>query len=256
MVFASMWNKEFLKGTVSIFLIGIAFALTSCATFQEEIQEEEVYFEETLDKETPIADAPLLQPNLPISKRLTETQSPNIPMTQATTSSKTDDFKDSPAYVLGPEDVIQVVVWKDDSLTRTVIIRPDGKISLPLVGEVHAAQLTPGELANEVRKSLKKYYLEQPEVSIIVMEINSLSFFVLGEVVIPGKHILRRETTVLQALSLVGGFKEYADTKNILLLRREGSIEKRIKINYKNLVSGANQEDNLFLKAGDTLIVP
>jgi polysaccharide export outer membrane protein len=148
------------------------------------------------------------------------------------------------------------VVWKDESLTRTVVIRPDGNISLPLLGEVHAAGQRPAALASEIKNSLQKYYKDQPEVTVIVTEINSFSFFVLGEVVLPGKHVLRRETTLLQALSLVGGFKEYADTKRILLLRKEGSEEKRININYKNLINGKNPEDNLLLKAGDTIIVP
>ena len=185
----------------------------------------------------------------------------------ATSHEKTqeDPVEDSPTadvainatpYVLGPEDVVQVLVWKDDALTRTVMIRPDGKISLPLVGELQASGLTPGALASSVKQGLQKYYKEQPEVSVIVSEINSFSFFVLGEVNLPGKHILRRETTLLQALSLAGGFKQYADTKNILLLRKEGAIERRIKINYRDLISGKSYDGNLSLKSGDTIIVP
>jgi len=212
----SLLDKSFLKGTAAL-LVLFSLILSSCATTEQEIQAEE-------DSEASL----VLVQEKPIAA----------------------------AYVLGPEDVIQVLVWKDDSLTRTVMIRPDGKVSLPLVGEVQAAGLTPAQLANGVKKRLEKYYKEQPEVSVIVTEINSFAFFVLGEVNLPGKHILRRETTLLQAFSISGGFKQYADTKNIVLLRKEGSAEKRISINYKNLVSGKNSEENLLLRAGDTLIVP
>jgi polysaccharide export outer membrane protein len=164
--------------------------------------------------------------------------------------------EDETVYTLGPEDVIHVLVWKDETLTRTVTVRPDGKISLPLIGELQAAGLTPKDLSLSIRSGLQKYYKEQPEVSVIVTEINSVSVFILGQVALPGKHLLRRETTVLQMLSLAGGFREYADTKRIILLRREGSTETRIPINYKKLVSGESPDDNLILKSGDTLIVP
>ncbi len=226
-------NTPFLTFFLTLFL---AFFLTSCATFQEEIQEEA--YEESVIGEEP-------------NEKTLSTVSVDTPHSQADPL-----LINSPSYLLGPEDIIQVVVWKDESLTRTVVIRPDGKISLPLLGEVHAAGLRPAALASEIKNSLQRYYKDIPEVAVIVTEINSFSFFVLGEVVVPGKHLLRRETTLLQALSLVGGFKEYADTKHLLLLRKEGSEEKRININYKNIINGKNPEDNLLLKAGDTIIVP
>jgi polysaccharide export outer membrane protein len=232
MWFQFMQDKRFLKSFPLFFPIAILFLSSSCATFQEKFQEVDV--EESAVEEEPLQEEPVANESV----------------------ANEDTLINSPSYLLGPEDIIQVVVWKDDSLTRTVMIRPDGKISLPLIGEVHAAGLTPGDLASGVKNSLQKYYKDQPEVSVIVTEINSFSFFILGEVAIPGKHILRRETTLLQALSLVGGFKEYADTKHILLLRKQGSEEKRININYKTLISGKNPEDNLLLKAGDTIIVP
>ncbi|MEK7703072.1 MAG: polysaccharide biosynthesis/export family protein [Nitrospirota bacterium] len=192
------------------------------------------------------------QPSIPKPPIVTATAS----LTQASSPLAAISQEESLTYILGPEDMVQVLVWKDEALTRTVMIRPDGKISLPLVGELQAAGLTPNQLSNNVRAALKKYYKEQPEVSTIVTEINSFSVFVLGQVVIPGKHILRRETTVLQILSLAGGFKEYANTKKILLLRRHDSVETRILINYKNLVSGEGPDENLMLQSGDTIIVP
>jgi len=223
-----------LKGVASFLLVGITFFLSSCATYQTEMQEE--------------GDASVLQ---------TDSVSDVTPLDSVTPSSTDKSPVDlPPEYRLGAEDVIQVVVWKDDALTRTVTIRPDGKISLPLVGEMQAADLTPRELADGVKKGILKFYKDAPEVSVIVLEINSFSFFVLGEVTLPGKHILRRETTLLQAFSIAGGFKEYADTGNIILLRREGATEKRFEINYKKIIREKNPEDNLLVQAGDTLIVP
>ncbi len=165
-------------------------------------------------------------------------------------------FDKRPDYLLGPEDVIEVLVWKDESLTRTVTVRPDGKISLPLIGEVQAAGLTPAEISSIVRHRLQKFYKEPPEVSVVVTGINSVSVFILGEVVTPGKQILRRETTLLQGLSLVGGFKEFADKDHILLIRKEGFNEQRILIRYKDIIKGKHPEKNYWLKAGDTIVVP
>ena len=278
-MFGFLRYKLFLKKTSYYFLIGVAIFIGGCAAYQGQIQEE--YGEEPLESEDPLSDTADLATDsvlaTPNTKPLTEVVNPPPPAPPVvitpltaptesmpplsvfpsdTVSAVSDAMIDSPAYVLGPEDVVQVLVWKDETLTRTIMVRPDGKIALPLVGEVQAGGLTPAELANGVKKSLQKYYKELPEVSVIVTEINSVAIFVLGEVAIPGKHILRRETTFLQALSLAGGFKEYADTGNILLLRREGNIETRIRINYKDLVNGKSPDDNLPLKAGDTIIVP
>jgi polysaccharide export outer membrane protein len=161
-----------------------------------------------------------------------------------------------PEYLLGPEDIIEVLVWKDESLTRIVTVRPDGKISLPLIGEVQAAGLTPMEISGIVRHRLQKYYKEPPEVSVVVTEINSVTIFILGEVVTPGKQILRRETTLLQALSIAGGFKEFANTNRILLIRNRDGKEERMRIRYKDIIRGINPEGNFLLKAGDTIVVP
>ncbi len=163
---------------------------------------------------------------------------------------------DNQEYLLGPEDVIEVLVWKDEALTRTVLIRPDGKISLPLIGEIQAEGSTPAEIAGIVKHRLQKYYKEPPEVSVIVTGVNSFSVFVLGEVGVPGKQILRRKTTLLQAISLAGGFKPFANTNGILLLRREGQDEKRIKIRYKDILKGSHPEWNYWLQQGDTIVVP
>ncbi len=162
---------------------------------------------------------------------------------------------DSADYILGAEDLIEVMVWKNPDLSTTVFVRPDGKISLPLIGDLQAAGLTSIELRDSIKVLLRRYK-KTPEVSVIVREINSFSIFFVGEVVQPGKIKLKSETSFLQAMTLVGGFTEFANVKNIVLLRRENGQEQRIKINYKDIVSGKNPDSNIMLKRGDTILVP
>ncbi len=158
-------------------------------------------------------------------------------------------------YILGAEDVLEVLVWRNESLSRTVTIRPDGKISLPLIGEIQAAGLAPTQLRDTIKERLKEYK-ETPEVSIIVREINSFSIFITGEIAHPGKLQLRSFTTFLQGIILSGGFTQNADTNRILLLRREGNREVRMNINYADIVNGTNPNSNLILQRGDTIVVP
>jgi polysaccharide export outer membrane protein len=158
-------------------------------------------------------------------------------------------------YVLGAEDVLEILVWRNEALSRTVSIRPDGKISLPIIGDLQAAGLTATQLRDSIKERLQEYK-ETPEVSVIIREVNSLAVFILGEVARPGKLQLRSETTLLQALSLSGGFTQYADPDNILLLRRENGGETRIRVRYKDIVSGKNPDGNLLLRRGDTILVP
>jgi polysaccharide export outer membrane protein len=158
-------------------------------------------------------------------------------------------------YFLGPEDVIDVSVWKNENLSKTVLIRPDGKISLPLIGDVQAAGLTTVQLRDSIKLKLKEYK-ETPEVSIIVREINSLVVFVTGEVTHPGKLMLRSDTSLLQAISLAGGFTQYASKNSIVLLRRVGGSETRKVIRYSDIVSGKKPEDDILLQRGDTIVVP
>lgn len=164
-----------------------------------------------------------------------------------------DDRSDD--YRLGSEDEVEVLVWKNADLSRIVSVRPDGKISLPLLGELQAAGLTPEELREAVTERLKEYK-ETPEVSVIVKGINSLSVFVMGEVVQPGKIQLRSETTLLQAITQAGGFTKFADRDNIVLLRRAGGQEVRMQLNYNNIVKGKSADKNVLLQRGDTIVVP
>lgn len=158
-------------------------------------------------------------------------------------------------YILGAEDVVEILVWRNEALSRTVSIRPDGKISLPIVGDLQAAGLSATQLRDSIKEHLQEFK-ETPEVSVIIREVNSLAVFILGEVARPGKLQLRSETTLLQALSLSGGFTQYADPDNILLLRRERGGETRFRVRYKDIVSGRNPDGNLLLRRGDTILVP
>jgi polysaccharide export outer membrane protein len=181
-------------------------------------------------------------------KRIPQSESQTAEVPEATIST-------SGEYILGAEDVIEVLVWRNEALSRTVSIRPDGKISLPIIGDLQAAGLTATELRDSIKEHLQEYK-ETPEVSVIIREVNSLAVFIMGEVARPGKLQLRSETTLLQALSLSGGFTQYADPNNILLLRREKGGETRIRVRYKDIVSGKNPDGNLLLRRGDTILVP
>jgi polysaccharide export outer membrane protein len=162
---------------------------------------------------------------------------------------------DSDQYVIGPEDVLYIHVWKEEALTRSVPVRMDGNISLPLVHEVRAAGQTPLQL-REVLAGRLKTYIENPIVSVTVMETNSYKVFVSGEVKTPGVYRIRSETSLLQVIPMAGGFTEWANQKKILILRKEDGKEKRITVNYKKIVEGEDASANVILRPGDTVIVP
>jgi polysaccharide export outer membrane protein len=162
---------------------------------------------------------------------------------------------DSDQYVIGPEDVLYIHVWKEEALTRSVPVRMDGNISLPLVHEVRAAGLTPFRLKENLTQRFK-IYIENPIVSVTVMESNSYKVFISGEVKTPGVYRIRSETSLLQIIPMAGGFTEWANAKKILILRKEEGKEKRITVNYKKIVDGEDTKSNVILKPGDTIIVP
>jgi polysaccharide export outer membrane protein len=161
----------------------------------------------------------------------------------------------SESYVIGPEDVIYIHVWKEDALSRTVLVRMDGKISLPLVDDVQAAGLTARQLKEVLTKRLKEF-VDNPNVSVIVTEPNSFKVYVSGEVKTPGVVRLRSETTILQLIPMVGGFTEWANQKKILIIRKEDGKEKRMTVNYKKIVKGNAPDQNIILRAGDQVVVP
>ena len=160
-----------------------------------------------------------------------------------------------PDYKIGPQDVLTITVWKEPDVSREVPVRPDGKISLPLLNDVDAAGLTPMQLASSLTESLKKF-ISSPQVTVIVKEINSRRVYVIGEVVRAGTFPLLPKMTVLQIVSSCGGFTQFANPKKIYVLRTKDGKQTKIPFNYKEVVSGKNPEQNIELQPGDTVVVP
>ncbi len=158
---------------------------------------------------------------------------------------------DPKTYIIGAEENLTIEVWKEPNLSRTVLVRRDGKISLPLLGEVQAGGLTPEDLTVSLTAALSKY-MTSPNVIVSVSAVNSKKYFIIGQVEKPGSYPLVLPTTVLQALAIAGGFKDYADLKNIKILRGT----KRLRFNYKDFVNGKDEAQNILLESGDQLIIP
>src|SRR5215510_11625821 len=158
-------------------------------------------------------------------------------------------------YIIGSEDSIEVQVWKNADLSKTVTVRPDGKISLPLIGDVQAAGLTAEQLTEAVTEKLQTYYKEPAQVTVIIHEVNSYAIYVLGEVNKQGKYVVRTGTTLLQAISLAGGFTPFA-SKNKMTLRRKAADGKDVSIplRYTDILAG--QQSDMVLKSGDVVVVP
>jgi len=163
-------------------------------------------------------------------------------------------------FLLGPEDVLEIVVWRSPDLSRQVIVRPDGMISMPLIGDVQAAGQTSDQLATRIAKLLTPYK-ESPSVSVGVKEVNSYNVFVLGEVAKPGKYQLKSYTTVLQMISIAGGFTPFASKNKLQIVRQTtngqgGWREVRLAIPYDDLLKGRADPEYYILKGGDTIVVP
>lgn len=160
------------------------------------------------------------------------------------------------SYVIGANDVLAVSVWKEPDVSRSVPVRSDGKISLPLVGELQAGGQTPQQLEQEITKRLRNY-ISEPEVTVIVTDSKSQKVNILGMVVRPGAYLLTSATTVLDAVAMAGGFKDFAKQKSMYVLRQApDGTQKRIPFNYKDVIKGKNPEQNIRLQAGDTVVIP
>lgn len=168
------------------------------------------------------------------------------------------DAEMSSAYLIGPEDVLEVLVWKNEALSKVVTVRPDGRVSLPLIGDVQAAGLSAIQVKEEISEKLNPFYKEAPDVSVIVQQVNSHAVYLVGEVQRPGKYVVKSGTTFLQAVALAGGLTPFASSNKILLLRRSGMDHKELamRIRFKDIASGQQLESNIFLKPGDTIVVP
>jgi polysaccharide export outer membrane protein len=170
------------------------------------------------------------------------------------TSSSTANAID-PTYKIGPQDVLRIDVWKEPEISRVTPVRPDGRISLPLLNDVQAAGLTPTQLASTISEGLKKF-ITNPQVTVGVNEINSRRIYVTGEVTKPGAFPLQPNMTVLQALTSSGGFTQFAKIKGIYVLRTEDGKQVKHPFNYKDVVSGKHPELNIVLQPADVIVVP
>ena len=162
---------------------------------------------------------------------------------------------DSDNYVIGPEDVLYIYVWKEENLSRTVPVRIDGMISIPLVDDIKAAGMTPLQLKEVLLAKLREF-VETPDVTIIVTEANSYKVYVQGEVKNPGVFRLRTETSLVQLIIMAGGFTDWANQKKITIMRKEGGKDSRIVVNYKKIVEGDEGAKDVMLKSGDIVIIP
>lgn len=166
-----------------------------------------------------------------------------------------DQYEELPSYVIQPNDVLEIFVWKEPELSRKVLVRPDGRISFPLAQDFQAAGLTPEELTRRV-EGLLKDYLEAPMVTVIVDQIQHYRIYVTGNVHNPGSFSMEEPITVLQALSLAGSFGDFADTSKVQVVRVVDGENQFIRFNYKEFIEGKNTDQNIQLQSGDVVVVP
>lgn len=160
------------------------------------------------------------------------------------------------SFVIGNDDVLAINVWKEPDISRSIPVRSDGKISLPLVGEVQATGQTPLKLEQEIATRLKSY-IEEPEVTVIVQQINSQKFNILGQVNRPGSYVLTNSATVLDAIAMAGGFRDFAKQKSMYVLRQNADgTQSRLPFNYKDVAKGQNSGQNVKLQPRDTIVIP
>jgi polysaccharide export outer membrane protein len=167
------------------------------------------------------------------------------------TATETDDNY----YKIGKGDILEIIAWKEEDFTREVFVRIDGKITFPLLDDIHADGRTTMEVKKEIETKLKEF-IENPIVTVILKSPMSQKFYILGEVLKTGEYQLAKKLTILQAFALAGGFTEWASKKEIILLRNENGIDKLIRVNYKNIIKGKDLSQNVNIKVNDTIIVP
>jgi polysaccharide export outer membrane protein len=158
-------------------------------------------------------------------------------------------------YIIGPEDVLGIVFWREPEMNGDVTVRPDGKVTLPLIGEIRAEGLGPETLRDQIKAAAAKY-MRDANVSVVVRQVNSRKVFITGKVETPGTYPLAGPRTVMQVIALAGGLNEYADSKNITVLRVANGQSRSFKFNYKDVARGKRLEQNILLQPGDTIVVP
>lgn len=190
------------------------------------------------------------------SENLAEQAANSAPQTPGTNDTGTAKKPHDSTFVIGNDDVLAINVWKEPDVSRAIPVRSDGKISLPLVGELQAAGRTPLQLEQEIADKLKAY-IGEPEVTVIVQQINSQKFNILGQVGHPGSYPIASAATVLDAIAVAGGFRDFAKQKSIYILRQNADgTQTRLPFNYKDVVKGRNTEQNIKLQPQDTIVVP
>jgi polysaccharide export outer membrane protein len=230
----------------------------------------------TSDSPTAVEPAPTNSDVLSTASPVDPSAAATVPSAIATPSTAADPVADTPpavpavarpavaavltpvdlasAYQIGPEDVLEISVWKNPELSRTVPVRPDGKVSLPLVNDIQAAGLTPVDLRDQVTAKLSEY-IPAPEVSVIVREVHSRKVTVAGAVKLPGRYELKSTMTVLEVIALAQGLTDFASRDRIVILRQNGQKTERIPFNYRK-ISDAAQQDNFLIRPGDIVFVP
>ena len=183
----------------------------------------------------------------PINQTAWAQSSKNQPSTRSVQTPKN--------YIIGLGDMLEIFVWRNEQLSREVLVRPDGKISLPLIQDIQAEGLTVPQLRQEITRRFDEH-VNRPKVTIIVSQINSYKVNVLGRVMRPGVYPITGNTTLLEAISMAGGFSEWANKRKITVITHQGGKKKKIRVNYKKIASGKDPSQNIILKRGDTIIVP
>ncbi len=210
---------------------------------------------------TALASAQELLPNTALASAAAET-APAVVTTAPTTVAPAVRESAAPVvqdprtaeYLIGAEDLLDIQVWKNPELSRLVPVRPDGKVSLPLVNDIQAAGLTPSELRQKVTEKLQDY-VPNPEVAVMVREVHSVKVAVVGAVKLPGRYEIKTPATVLEMLAMAQGLTEFADKNHITVMRQNGTSTQRIPFNYRKVAEGSDQ-DNFFVKPGDIIVVP
>jgi polysaccharide export outer membrane protein len=175
--------------------------------------------------------------------------------TEASSTETKKEIIADPSYIIGPMDVLEIQVWKEPDFSRKVLVRPDGKITYPLIGDIHASGMNTMGLKALLTEKLENF-LSEPEITVIVLQSRSRNFYIIGKINRPGNHPLNPDMTVLQAISVAGGLGEWADRDSIRIIRRSGGKEEILLFDYDKVVSGENLEQNIMLKPNDTIIVP
>jgi polysaccharide export outer membrane protein len=184
----------------------------------------------------------------------TQSTQPATPPRQPGTATSSTGVPLPTDYTIGPDDVLGIVFWRDADMTGDVTVRPDGNITLPLLGDIKAAGLRPTELRDQITKAASKL-IADPNVTVVVRQINSRNVFVTGGVARPGAYPVSGQMTVLQIITVAGGLTEFADAKNISIIRVENGQTQRFKFNYNDVLDGKKMEQNILLKPGDTVLV-